>query len=285
MRALLLHNPNAGTAEDEQALVKAFDGIGWKVHECVPKDEVDSCLRHKSDVIVVAGGDGTIAKVAKKLAGTDVPMAIVPTGTANNVARSLGIGVDAKTAVTGLACAKERRMDLGRVKSAHGKAKFLEGFGLGVFAYVLGEKASKKHKKLRKALGLVADELENYHPPQFEIEADGKDYSGRYLFVCVMNMRSFGPALALAPHAQWDDGLFDVVLVRPESREALVRHLRRSVEEGDIALPAFETVRAKHVVVKADGRWSHNDDRPRELHGAATLDVEPAAVRVLIPAP
>jgi diacylglycerol kinase (ATP) len=155
-----------------------------------------------------------------------------------------------------------------------------------VFAYVIGEKgatAKKKKKKLREALDLIADELEAYAAPRYDIDVDGRNMSGEYVLVAAMNMRSFGPALGLAPDAKCDDGELDVVLVRPEGREALVCHLRRAAEHGDIALPAFEVVRARNVRVRGHGRWTHADDRPRELYGELSIDVTPGAVRVLVP--
>ncbi len=71
-------------------------------------------------------------------------MAIVPMGMANNVSRSLGIGVDPDAAIRGIAHAKERHVDLGIVQSTEAKAYFLEGSGGGVFAYVVGQKATRK---------------------------------------------------------------------------------------------------------------------------------------------
>jgi diacylglycerol kinase family enzyme len=285
MRATLLYNPSAGSAVLESQLTRALEEAGWAVDHCHPKKELEVCIGHDSDVVVVAGGDGTVGKVAKRLAGTGRAMAIVPMGTANNVARSLGIGVDPMIAVAGLARAVERKIDLGEVESDEGKEYFVEGFGVGVFAYVMGEKASRKHKKLRKALSLIADELEHYAPRRYQIEADGEDLSDNYLLASVMNMRSLGPALGLAPEAKYDDGELDVVLVHPESKDALVAHLRRAAEEGDIALPAFDGRRAQRVTIKSDGKWAHVDDRAREVVGELRIAVAPAAVRVLVPAP
>ena len=155
---------------------------------------------------------------------------------------------------------------------------------MGIFAYVVGEVATKKHKKLSRALELIADELETYAPRRTRLEIDGADHSGEYLLVAVMNLRSLGPALGLAPKAEFDDGELDVVMVHPEHREALVRHLRRASAEGDIALPHFELHRAKHVVLESHGKWSHVDDCPRQIDGAVIeVDVEPRAVKVLLP--
>lgn len=283
MRATLVYNAKSGGATSEEHILSALADAGFSVNRTVTKDDLDHCLCHDTDVVIVAGGDGTITRVAKRLAGTHIPMAIVPMGTANNVARSLGLGVDPTAAVRGLERVVERNIDLGVVKGAGSTFYFLEGFGIGVFADVLAEKASRKTKHLRRALGLIADELETYEPQSFELEVEGRDLSGPYVLAAVMNARCLGPALELAPDAKCDDGELDVVLVRPEARHALVTHLKRAVDEADIVLPAFETSRAKHIRVRGDGRWAHIDDRAHELDGYVTIEVAVGAIRLLSP--
>jgi diacylglycerol kinase (ATP) len=283
VRATFIYNARSGGAVTEEELLEQLQAIGWDVDRTLSNTELDACICHGVDVVVVAGGDGTIGKVAKRLAGTSVPMAIIPMGTANNVARSLGLGVEPSSAVLALERAVERRVDLGVVKSRRRKDYFLEGFGVGVLAQVMAEKAGENEKRLRKALALIADELEDYEPGRLELEADGTDYSGRYVMSAVMNVRSLGPALTLAPHAKCDDGKLDLVLVRPESRRALVAHLRRAAEEGDITLPAFETTAVKSVRVRADGRWVHIDDETHQIEGDIHVDVAPSAVKLLAP--
>ncbi len=99
-----------------------------------------------------------------------------------------------------------------------------------------------------------------------------------------MNLRSLGPALALAPDARCDDGVLDVVLVRQEHREGLLAHLKRAASEGEIALPRFEIHRARHVRLSGHGRWAHGWTAPREaLDGEVEIRVEPKTVRFLAP--
>ncbi len=283
MRGTLVFNEKSGGATSPEHLVEELAGVGWKVGRIVSKDQLDDCLCHGTDVVIVAGGDGTISRVAKRLAGTHIPMAVVPMGTANNIARSLGIGVDPTVAIGGLEHALEKSVDLGVIRTPTSTHHFLEGIGIGVFADVIAEKATKKSKNIKRGLELLASELETYAPQHFELEIEGQDRSGAYLLAAVMNTRSLGPALELAPDAKCDDGELDVVIVHPEARQALITHLKRAAEEADIVLPTFETIRASHVRMRADERWVHIDDHPHELAGAATIDVVVGAVRLLAP--
>lgn len=285
VRVALIHNPKAGDRRvpDCVEVVAALRRIGWKA-EVADRKDLDAALRDPGDAVVVAGGDGTVGMVAKRLAGSGVPLAIIPTGTANNVARTLGIGVDPRNAIDQLARGRLRDVDLGVVRQADGEAeRFVEGFGVGLFAWVMAERATKKHKKLRRALSLIASELERYEPKRARIEIEGRDVSGEYVLAAVMNLRSLGPALGLAPDAVCDDGKLDLVLVRPEHRESLLAHLRRAVLEGDIALPQFEVHRTPYVRLSGQGKWAHVDDCPREFAGDVEVRVEPAAVKFFVP--
>lgn len=285
MRVTLIHNPTAGHGRvpEYRDMVEAIEQLGWKVAP-FDKRELDAALQKPGEALLVAGGDGTVGKVAKRLAGTGIPMGIIPTGTANNVARTLGVGVDARVAIDALARATVRDVDLGRVVQREGEAEpFLEGFGVGIFAWVMAERATKKHKKLRRAFGLIAKELEGYEPHRARIEIDSRVVSGEHLLAAVMNLRSLGPALGLAPDAKFDDGLLDVVLVRPEHREALHAHLKRASLEGDIALPRFEVYRGEHVRISGHGKWAHVDDCSREFAGDLEACAEPGAVKFLVP--
>ncbi len=284
MRATLLHNPSSGGAPDSEETVRAFAEIGWNVHRCAERKDIEQCLDDPGDAVIVSGGDGTVAKVAKRVAELDVPLVILPAGTANNIARSLGIGLDCRSVIAGLARWTERRIDLGTVASEAGDEAFLEGFGVGLFAYVVAERATKKHKKLRRGLRLIADTLESYRPTHLTITVDGEDLSGEYLLAAAMNVRSIGPTLGFAPDARVDDGLLDVVLVPPEARTTLVAHLRRAVVAGDVALPHFRTRHGKKVRLRADRGWAHCDDRPRALTGEVSIGIRDGAVRVLVPA-
>jgi diacylglycerol kinase family enzyme len=285
MRVSLVFNEKAGTAASHDAVMAGLAEIGWHVGEVISPKEIDTIPRKGANAVVAAGGDGTIAKVAKHLAGTERPIAIIPMGTANNVARSLGLGVDPIAAVRGLANPVERWIDLGIAHAGSEEELFIEGFGIGVFADIMAERASRKDKKLRKALRMIADELEAYEPQRFEVIVGGRDVSGPYVLAAVMNGRSLGPALMLAPEAMPDDGELDVVLVGPRAKDGLVAHLRRALEDGDIVLPAFETMRATEVRIRADGQWAHVDDASKTLDGHVALKVLAGAVRLLAPSP
>src|SRR5262245_1410851 len=92
MRIVLVHNPGAGgTAHDPGHLARLLTAGGHRVEHFSPQDDWLQAVSRGADLVAAAGGDGTVAAVAKTLAGRDVPIAVFPTGTANNIATDLGI--------------------------------------------------------------------------------------------------------------------------------------------------------------------------------------------------
>ena len=287
MRALLVHNADAGDGPSpgRAEMVEALGRFGWSVTALDARD-LGAMPGAPADVVVAAGGDGTVSRVARRLAGTGIPIGVIPTGTANNVARTLGIHLDPRSAVEALGRSSPRDVDLGVALTGYGKRDwFLEGFGVGVFAQVMAEQATDEHKRMDRASRLLARELAGYAPLRTRIEVDGRDASGDYLLVSALNLRSVGPALQLAPDARSDDGMLDLVLVRPDDRELVIAHLLEATPGQYVTLPPLEHHRARHLRIGDYGRWAHVDDRSRELEGDVEIRVAPRAVRFLLPAP
>lgn len=280
MRAVLVHNPKAGEGQPRtEAIVETLRGAGWSVERthASPKD----VLAGERDAIVVAGGDGTVAEVAKKCAGSAVPIAVVPTGTANNVATSLGIDArDPLAAARGLRAAREVKVDLGQVA---GDSLFVEALGVGAFATLLGQDAWRAVRGVSDARRTLARKLGDCPATPLSVIIDGRRRDGEYLFATVMNARSFGPLLCFAPRARMDDGLFDVVLVEDGARRGLVERLEQGGTRR-ILVDAARPVRAREIRIRCGDRWAHVDDRPQCISGDIELGVVPGAVRFLVPA-
>ena len=146
MRATLFHNPSAGgkAAKDEiLAAMKLVDYVSVK------DGDMKEAFKKKADLIVVAGGDGTIAEVLTRLPDRSLPVALLPLGTANNIARSLGIAGTPQELVETWKIDKTHSLDVGMVKASWGTLHFLEGFGVGLFAEFL--KSANKGEKPKGA--------------------------------------------------------------------------------------------------------------------------------------
>jgi diacylglycerol kinase (ATP) len=297
MRVLLLHNPKAGyhrhTAAD---LVKAIEEAGHTVEYASVKDEgFEKALEKSFDLVVAAGGDGTVGKVAKLLRDGSAPMAAFPLGTANNLARTVGYRRSIPELIAAWPSSVELRLDVGIARGPGGEAVFMESFGIGIFADLIVA-AKKRHKQLRKERekeqkkngaksggknGNGEDDIDHAEERLREdmrglrdfvlsersrrvaVELDGNDWSGPYVLVEAMNIPYIGPRLAAAAGADPGDGELDVVFLRADQREVFAEYLGQLLEGRDPKAGAsgLAVRRAGRLRLVWDGCEAHIDGR------------------------
>src|SRR5437016_4882008 len=118
MRVTLVHNPSAGADRqpDRKALLAMIRAAGHTVRYCSSRDpHLAAALKRPTHLVAIAGGDGTVAKVTKLAHGRGIPLAVLPTGTANNIARALGLArVPLEKEPMRWASAQKIRIDIGR---------------------------------------------------------------------------------------------------------------------------------------------------------------------------
>lgn len=278
MRVTVVHRPSAGGGNLEPAALRFLvAAAGHEVNYASVEDETwPAVLERPADLVVAAGGDGTVRRVLLAALDHDVATTLLPLGTANNVARTLGLPLgDPSRCVGAWAASGLRRFDVGSVLAGgDGQQQLLESAGGGVLAeLVAGEGARRDDVDPEERRRRVAALWPVEH---WGIEVDGVDVSGPFLGVEAMNIRELGPNIEVAPAADPGDGSFDVVLLPESTRAALVEGtpLRTS---GAVAL------RGRVVRLRAPaGRAFHIDDQPGGT-GELVLRAGPRALRVLAP--
>ncbi len=296
MRVLLIQNPTAGYhSPDRAALVKSLESAGHVVTYRESNQDWNSLLDHADqDVVAVAGGDGTVASVAKALSGNPLPMTIFPAGTANNIAASLGIKGTAAELIGKLATFQKRAFDLGACRGAWGTWPFVESVGLGVLVKLMmhfeqkkedGPEFESREHELRHAREELLTALKHVAPFSRRVLVDEKDCSGNYLLIEVLNVRRIGPELRLAPYADMNDGLLEVVLLREEDRQMLHDQLSEPHKTLD---PTWPILQGRRVTIDIcdqihidDKRWPEDGQTPPDQSVEITL--APGAVHVLAP--
>jgi diacylglycerol kinase (ATP) len=231
MRVTLIHNPTAGDEEhSREALTAAIGAEGHEVaYQSIKDDDWKRAFEAPADLVAVAGGDGTVRKVFKELAGKPLPATVIPVGTANNIARTIGFHTDdAVRLVRGWPSAARHPFDIGGITSPWGRVAFVEAAGGGLFAEVLlrAQDDNGADDKVQHGLEVLEDVLEDAPAHRWELDADGDMAEGDFLAVEVLNVRETGPNLPLAPGADPGDGVLELVLVRPDDRDELVQHVR-----------------------------------------------------------
>jgi diacylglycerol kinase family enzyme len=300
MRVTALYNPEAGDQTvTRQRLAGLFARAGYDAtYRSAKGKRWKDALDDPGDLVVVAGGDGTTAKVAKRLAGRGVPLAILPAGTANNVARSLGLDAPLDELVARWSTAVPTPIDLGLACGPWGEELFIEAWGLGVFPRLLESAAAfeKMTPSQRAALGppkygidLMVELVMSTRAQHWMVSLDGEDLSGDYVMLETMNIRYIGGAIELAPVAVATDGALDVIAVREEDRASFAEYLR-AMQLGMEPPRAF-TRRARRIEIRGAETLVHIDDEPWPASdtdraplgdAAMTIEVLPGAVEVLL---
>jgi diacylglycerol kinase (ATP) len=232
-----VHNTDSGDASPPaDLLLRILSEGGYHARYRTTDDAWSDVLQPPVEFVVAVGGDGTVGKVARALLGRELPFAILPVGTANNIAKTLGITGDAPSVVATWKRAQPRPFDIWNVvgpaaDEGEQGLTFVESFGGGFLARSMAA-SSLLHPPtlilggaIDRALYLLRKSVAEAPELAWEIELDGQDLSGRYIGVEVLNIRSVGPNLPLAPEADPGDGAVDLVLVRAADREALEQRL------------------------------------------------------------
>ena len=274
MRVTLFHNPTAGDAPvTADQLTSILSDAGYQVRYQSTKDDLSAALEDVGDLAVVAGGDGTVATVARALADTDIPLAVLPLGTANNIGKALGVFGDIRDIVAGWAEAPRTSIDVGVLSGPFGERRFLEAVGVGFVAELIrrgtdevDDTSAIVHRETDRALQLLSAILGDAPAGDVRVELDDHDLSGEYIGVEVMNVGFAGPNIPLATEADPADGKLDLVLLRDDDRERLRDYAVSRVESASAVMPSLDVRRGQRVRLAPPAGWPiHVDDELVEL--------------------
>lgn len=283
---VLLANETAGrwrSLRTHWAVADRLRAGGLIVHEVVCHDvaEVRARLRpHLAagvDGVVAMGGDGTVHHALQGVAGTPTRLGIIPTGTGNDTARALGIPVDDPMRAADVVVAnRTRRVDAAR----SGDRWYLTVLAAG-FDAVVNERANRMRwprGQSRYTLATVA-ELRTFEPIRYTLDLDGVTSELDAMLVAVGNGPSFGGGLRITEGAELDDGLLDVVVIRPVSKFELVRTYPKLFKGTHVGHPRYEHHRVRRVTVAAADVVAYADGE-RFAPLPLTVECHPGAVEV-----
>jgi diacylglycerol kinase (ATP) len=218
----------------------------------------------------VAGGDGSVGKVFKEIATKRVPVTLLPVGSANNIARTVGIADrDVEALVAGWDDGELRRFDLGVATAPWGEELFAESIGGGIFGEVLARAPQAERaagdvdggEKVDLGLELLRDVIEGVPVRPWRVDVDGEVLSGEFLAVEVMNTGELGPNFPLAPDADPSDGLLEVVLVGESERPQLLAYFAKRLRDLDPPPPDVPGRRGRRIAFSPPaGARLHIDD-------------------------
>lgn len=283
----LLTNPAAGGGRGARArsvALRRFRDAGLSVRDLVGRDADEAldlaraAVADGVEALVVCGGDGLVHLGVQALATTGVPLGVVPSGTGNDVARYFDLPrTDPAAAADRVLAGRTRTIDLARSGSRYFVTVLAAGFDA-----IVNERANAMtwpRGQMRYNLATLA-ELRVFQPLPYTLEVDGRRLRTDAMLVAVGNGPSFGGGLRITEGALLDDGMLDVVIIKPLSKPALVRAYPKLFAGTHTRLPQYEHHRARTVTVAAPGIVSYADGE-RFAPLPLTVHAVPGALTVL----
>ena len=240
--------------------------------------------RNGSSDVIVAGGDGTINEAIQGLAGTDARLGILPRGTANVLARELGLPIDDQEAIAIAAQGKSRKIYLGLAinETTNEQRHFILMAGIGLDASVVKRVQPSLKKRIGKGAFWLSgfSHLATWNPQPFTLEINGDNYTAT--FATIGKAARYGGDLAITPGARLDKPEFEVCIIQTSSRMRYLRLLSQAMRSGmprDKPEVCFVTA----TTVKAHGDAAVQIDGELLGHLPMRFEIAPHSLEVIVP--
>jgi len=291
-----LTNPASGhgaALHAAQVAIARLQHRGIEVVEIIGDDAEDArylagaAVERGTDALMVTGGDGVVSNALQVLAGTDVPLGIIPAGTGNDHAREFGIPTkDPEAAADIVVDGWTETIDLGRIRDDKGGEKWFGTVAAAGFDSLVTDRANRMswpHGRLRYYIAMLA-ELSQLRMLPFRMVLDGtREIDADITLAAFGNTRSYGGGLLICPDADPSDGLLDITMAHSASRTKLVRLFPTVMKGTHVNLDEVSTARAKSIHVECPGINVYADgDFACAL--PAEISAVPAALQILRPA-
>jgi YegS/Rv2252/BmrU family lipid kinase len=286
-----IFNPGSGkTDESEKQLQQIItqlrgDGLDLEVMVADPPSDIPllarRVARRRAAMVIASGGDGTIDVVAGALVGTGATLGIVPSGTRNNVARSLDIPLDVTAAAALITRGRRVAIDVGYARCGRKRRFFLEAAAAGLAPALFPHADDIQHGDLTK-LGDFFTTLVNHQPSSVHVRLDGgaHEASMQAHMVLAVNTPYLGMNFQLAPDLRLDDGLLDVMLFANLSKLDLVGYAVL-VTAGVPTDPRIGRFQVREIMVEADPPMPVMVDGEPLGEGAVHIRIRPRALNVI----
>lgn len=286
----IIANPISGGKKDRKKIIDfVYDFFSRNCRDCQLKltakqgdacDFSKLCSDQNNDLVVVIGGDGTLNEVTNALVHTEVAIGIIPAGSGNGLARSLGIPQNVEEACNLIWEGNIQAIDVGRVNDRY----FCLILGLG-FDALVGQHFAEHHKRGPASyFYLSAREFLGYKPEKLEISFADRSFEIEPFLIAIANGQQYGNNALIAPNAKLNDGILDISIIR----QLKFNHLLSAVPKlfsGQIdRFSEIEIFRAKSVFIERDRAGLVNIDGEPYLEGAElNISVFQKCLQVIVP--
>lgn len=292
MRATLIVNPSSGRGAAGRVAGTVADTLRQVVSELdyamTPNAAGTSraaalAVQRGDDLVAVLGGDGTAHLAAQAVAGTGTALAVLPSGSGNDLAAALGIPANppqaARYVADALLAGRRRQIDLGRVENgAYFTTVLCSGFDAAVNARANAMNWPAGPRRYDLAVLL---ELAKLTPRRVWVDVGGTEVTFEAILVAVGNAPNYGGGLRICPGAELNDGLLDVVVIAAASRRRLLRVFPTLRSGGHINEPEVTMLRGRSVRIDGDHQWPVYADGEAQGTLPVIVHCQPGALTVV----
>lgn len=287
---ILIVNPTSGRGTALRRLPEIEDvlrrkGIEYRImHAETPEDATryaQSAQEQGGNAVIVVGGDGTIFRVINGMVHSDLPLLFVSCGTGNDFVRSLKLPNDPVEALKLQLESPVSRIDVGKMNDLYFVNVAGTGFDVDVLRFA--ERHKQKHAGLRAYLFGLYDALKTYRPTTAMVSFDGgPEEKASFAIISIGNGRYFGGGMKAVPHAKVTDGLFDVVIVKPVRKFAILPLIALYIAGKHLDIKLASLKRCKSISLRCEGMTLNLDGELRNAD-VAHFELMPGALSVRIP--
>jgi len=297
VRVKLIANPGAGDVSEAASRIdqvtRYLMDYGLKVDVALAHPKrgaipiAKKAVKDGYDAVIAMGGDGTIGVVIRGIAGSKVRLGIIPAGTENDIARSLGIPEDLKEACALIASGHTRKLDLGQIStSKRKKFYFFMVAAIGLTATLYPQISEVPEGKLSGIKDAVMTLFKFESKPTVFLTLDDESkIEVETMLVTVANTPLTGAKNLVAPDASMEDGLLDIAVYPDFSKAELLSYFVKSAHEGSTPDGKIQRYRARKIKVKTSPKLDVAAEGIILGKGTAWIKILPKALRVIAPEP
>lgn len=289
---VVIANPSAGRGKAGRLIGKVdralqSAGLVHRIRVSESAEDLERSARQEAEegtpIVAVLGGDGSVGLAANGLLGTEATLAVLPSGTADDFARAIGVRSLAQ-GVRAIVDGNVARIDVVRVTTGTERRCFVNVAGCG-FDSEVNEAANAMTVRLGGTgtyIAALVQTLSRFSPADFRIELDEEVIEGPHMLVVVGNAISYGGGMKVTPHASLVDGLLDVCVLKAIGKGAFLRAFPKVFRGTHVRHPAVRMLRTRRIKVEADRRVMVYADGERVGPAPAVFEVVPEALPICL---
>jgi diacylglycerol kinase (ATP) len=235
-------------------------------------------IKNGIEILVAVGGDGTINEVATEVDGTDKLMGIIPFGSGNGLARSLGIPLKEVQAIKRINKLHISKIDTGTFNGR----KFFNMAGIGFDAQISARFAENVKRGLRNYIKIAFSEVSNYRSQNYHLQIDGKEYEYKAFMISIANSSQYGNNAHISPFASLNDGLLDICILRPfplyKFPALALRMFRKNTHKSNY----LEIIQGSEIIIRREREAAaHLDGEPFNMGTELSIGINPKSLNIL----